>query len=292
MNRSSWLGIFLVACGGGRVPIDLPGQPPSRPTSGAVPASSTTQTFAIDHLLLGDDTTWRSLGFDLDHEDTTKDSTNVCTRAAGAPEENQVDGDDGIDNAWGANVLPIIESALDMKTPSANASGALASGAKTLDLVVTGLPADPTASALGLELTTTYDGASSRFIAAYVARGTFVSDAGDAPIALGVPFVVQGATLVLPLAIRDAVVTFSVTGDGAIAGTIAGVLDRADVDWAVSAFAHSVDPTYFDSNPGAMQLLLGLFDQTVDISNDGTNTPGVACNAISIGVGFTAHAVQ
>jgi hypothetical protein len=189
-------------------------------------------------------------------------------------------------------MLPLLQVAAQIPTPSDNATAALTGGATTLDFAVTGLPADPSASALGLALTATFGDAASHFGAAYVANGTFVSGAGDAPIALGVPLVVDGAMIVLPLSIHAPVVTFTATANAdAITGTIAGTLDVGELQAVVSAFATTVDPSYFAAN---MQALLGLaaqVAQAADILLDGTNASGVSCTALSIGLGFTAHRV-
>ncbi len=50
---------------------------------------------------------WMNYGVNLDGLTTTKDSQDVCKRAAGAPSGNQEDGTGGIDNSWGRNVMPV-----------------------------------------------------------------------------------------------------------------------------------------------------------------------------------------
>jgi hypothetical protein len=50
---------------------------------------------------------WRAYGYNLDNLVTTKASTDVCTLAAGASKTTQVDGNGGIDNSFGENILPI-----------------------------------------------------------------------------------------------------------------------------------------------------------------------------------------
>jgi len=88
-------------------------QPPD-PGSGA--ATSTAHNYAIRTLYLGDtDRTgapstdaWKSYGYNLDNLVTAKTSTDVCTLEPGASKVTQVDGNGGIDNSFGENILPII----------------------------------------------------------------------------------------------------------------------------------------------------------------------------------------
>jgi hypothetical protein len=286
------------ACGGVADPIDPPGQPPSPPTS-AAPASSVVSTFAIDQLQLGDaprgglapsEGAWRKYGYNLDRLKTTKDSTNVCTRASGASQVAQVDGDDGIDNGWGLDVVPLIQAGMSLTTLTDHVAAVLAAGATTLDLAVTGLPAD-SSSVIGAKVVATFGDAATHFDSAYVKQGTFVSGAGDAPLTLGVPFGTS-ADDVLALSIHDPVITFSRAPDGTIQGTIAGVLDVGEFATSASAFAKAVNPSYFAANPDAINGIIQQIDQDVDILVDGTNASGVPCTGISIGLGFTAHATQ
>jgi hypothetical protein len=50
---------------------------------------------------------WKAYGYNLDDLVTTKTSSDVCTLAAGASRVTQVDGNGGIDNSFGENLLPI-----------------------------------------------------------------------------------------------------------------------------------------------------------------------------------------
>ena len=306
---------FAVACGGAAdtTSRQVPGQPPPRPdaSAGLVPATSTTTTWAIDRISLGEaplsgppsDVAWRSFGFDLDHRATTRDSTDVCALASGAPKFNQEDGDFGIDNAWGASLLPILQTAASLPTPSITLSDAIAKGAATLELEVTGLPGDTSASAVGLSVTTFVAGPvtttpfgadvsrpvvpSSRasFGDAYVNAGTFVSGPSADALMLRLTFAAP-----IDLVIRAPVVTFQRAADGSIAGTIAGVLDTDAI--VASAFALGIgifpslcsDPTQFDAFADQIR-------QAQDILHDGTNRSAVACDGVSIGLGFHATPV-
>src|SRR6184192_3099548 len=83
--------------------------PPPMPNASASQNSSVT-TFAVDHLFFGDRSSdgglsysgWKRLGYDLDGKQTSKSSTDVC---AAAIRTNQVDGQGGIDNAFGGTIV-------------------------------------------------------------------------------------------------------------------------------------------------------------------------------------------
>jgi hypothetical protein len=105
--------------GGGGDSCSSPGvqctvQPAS--PSGASAATGGAHNYAVHQLYLGDtDRTgvtnsdaWKSYGYNLDNLVTTKTSTDVCSLAAGASKTTQVDGNGGIDNSFGENILPII----------------------------------------------------------------------------------------------------------------------------------------------------------------------------------------
>lgn len=239
----------------------------------------------------------------------------MCTLTTGAPPSNQADGDFGIDNAWGALILPFLETALSLPTPSSTVSDALGKGATTLELEATGLPDDASASAIGLRLSafvaapvqtapfgsdvsrpvfassvldgaTVASGARATFSDAYAVGGTFVSGSSSAPLVLRLPFQAS-----LELQIHDAVVTFARSdGDDTIVGTIAGVLD---VDaFVASAFAlGTVVYPPFCSSPTEFDSIAGQIREARDILDDGTNRSGVPCDAISIGLGFHAKRV-
>jgi hypothetical protein len=83
--------------------------------SGGTPTSAS-HNYAVHTLYLGDtDRTgvaspnaWEAYGYNLDNLVTAKTSTDVCTLAAGASKITQVDGNGGIDNSFGENILPIV----------------------------------------------------------------------------------------------------------------------------------------------------------------------------------------
>ncbi|HEY1695051.1 MAG TPA: hypothetical protein VGG39_22945 [Polyangiaceae bacterium] len=88
---------------------------PPPPPGGGV-ATPGPHQYAMRKLYLGDTdrtgvasaTAWKAYGYNLDSLVTTNTSVDVCTLAAGASKETQVDGNGGIDNSFGENILPIV----------------------------------------------------------------------------------------------------------------------------------------------------------------------------------------
>jgi hypothetical protein len=89
-------------------------EPPKAPTGGT--ATMSKHNYALHKLYMGDTDrmgvtnpdAWKSFGYDLDGKITTQASTDVCTLMAGASKSVQIDGNGGIDNSFGANIMPII----------------------------------------------------------------------------------------------------------------------------------------------------------------------------------------
>lgn len=296
--------------------------PPPPPVDGGGPTANVF-TFAIEAVFLGDtdrngmssSTAWKNLGYNLDGKITDANSSNVCTLAAGAPKFVQVDGTNGLDNSWGANLLPIMQSAGSIANPSQLETAYIQQGGWTLELQVVGLSDDPTQSANGLTAQlfqgATYPGspafdantdwpvlstslkdgqtigggAKVQFPSAYVAGGTFVG--GSTPSTIAFDLALNGVSL--PLVVHAPIVTFDHTAHAdAMNGTIAGVLDTQEFVQALRSVAGRISLSLCGS---AFDGIAQQLRQTSDILNDGSNQPSVACNGISIGIGFNAKLV-
>ena len=93
--------------GGGDV-----GQPPAKPDAPAT-TSTDEKNFAVRTVFLGDSPrggsasadAWKKFGYNLDRTVTTRTSDTGCKPAGDASASVKVDGDDGIDNSFGANIL-------------------------------------------------------------------------------------------------------------------------------------------------------------------------------------------
>jgi len=254
------------------------------------------------------DTSWKAYGYDLDRHITAKSSTDVCTCAVRA---NQIDGTNGNDNAWGADFVGL--AGINVSTDESNI---IQSGAWTLQIQIDGVP---TSDAVGVHVrmftsgtfpgTPAFDattdwpvlaasvidgksiasGALVEDDGAYVTGTTFVSaPATDMPIAL--PIRLDAGSTIL-LRVHHAVVTFTVSASDPTTitnGTIAGTLETSEF---VATLA-LVGRTYSLSLCGsAWDGIAQQIEQMQDILLDGTNHPGVACNALSIGIGFNAKRI-
>lgn len=326
--------VYAAGCGGGDDTSNTTptGQPPAKPNAGATTETST-KTFAISKLYLGEatragaasDTAWKSFGYNLDGKVTTGTSTDVCTRAKGAPSSNQADGTGGIDNSFGAVILPLIKSAASLTEPSKTISDTVAKGSFTIQLSIKGLSDSATQTNTGLkgdlfasgayqgdsptpvtfpgfdnpsqidwpvraELlndgNTVAGGSKVNFQDAYVVNGTFVNGTGGATITLSLAF--QGVAL--DLSVKKAVLTFDHKSPNAITnGTIAGIIDTEELITGLKKVAGRISTTLCGSQfDGIAQQIR----QASDILSDGTNSAGKDCNGISIGLGFDGVLVQ
>ncbi len=273
--------------------------------------------FAFRHYYLGDTdrngvtsgTAWMQFGVNVDGKVTTAASTDVCTLMAGASHQVQVDGDGGIDNSWGANIVPIFQTLDSSFSQLYNAAVSAGTFTSMIDLV--GLTADAGAAgqsgavaAWGFEgasfpgaptWTTADDwpvypdwlvdgglagGSRIAFPAGSIDAGAWSSGTPtDFPILLAFGF--QGAEVV----IHHASIAFvHATPSTTAGGVVGGVLNTQE-------FLNSMQAS---ASWGNMSLACGSawssisqqILQAQDILVDGTDTLGQPCNAISIGLGF------
>jgi len=301
-------------------PTEALAAPP--PSTGAPTRSTAKHAFAIRVLFLGDTNrtsvaspdAWRTLGYDLDGRASGSTSADHCALRQGADPRVRADGERGIDNTFGAHVLPqlvLVDPALSRATNEALAAGR----ANTL-LEVTGLDLDPTqtASQLGaraftatsrtsrpawnggdelsvlpsalVDGTTFGSGAKATFREAYVSQGVVVARAGVLHVRVPTG---QG---VLPITIRNATVSFKkpTAGVDTTDGTIAGTVDVEELLLALRAEAGRIstmlcEGTRYDDLAESIRL-------AADMLTDGSNTPGTSCDALSIGLGFVATEIR
>ncbi len=299
--------------------------PPARPDA-SLTSNTNTDTFAIDSIELGDDkdgtrtaTAWQFIGYDLDGLTTTRISTDGCRLEEEAPKTNQVDGARGIDNGFGACVVPLVDmlgqgglcifACGAGGNSSADETAFIQSGLLTTQLSVRGLSSDPTQTAVSLEVqarasdafddagtppafdTTTkwpvLDGLDVKFNDTYVVGGTVVSGASGGTT---LPLRLMISNVPLTLFIHDAIVTFDhVDEDDAAHGVIAGVLDTSEFLAMVASIAARVSTSFCGS---AVEGLLEQLAQCQDIVLGGANVATAQCNAISLGIGFHARRVS
>jgi hypothetical protein len=300
---------------------------PPPPPAGPAALGAPLRTFAVSALFLGDtkqdgspsSAAWRTLGYDLDGKLTLSGATDVCGRAAGAP--RSVDGDRGIDNAFGAAVVPVLNLAVLDKPISNQLRRTLRAGTYTELLELTGLaddagqtntslsgrillgatlgraptftPADDWPSATGpLPDGHLAQDAKASFPAAYVTAGTWVGyAAGDLLLHLDFGTSSHGGRQpVFDVVVHRAVVTFDHASPHRLTnGIIAGVVLPSELIATLGAVRGQVSTALCTDS--AIATIDQQLAQAVDILSDGTNAAGIACDAISIGVGFEADEI-
>jgi len=255
---------------------------------------------------------WRQYGFNLDGLVSNETSTDVCVPAArGNPSYVHPDGDNGIDNAWGKNLLPIF---LAITTDfSDNANLGIQTGQFTLMLELLGVrPGDDNApaparlfSGLPIGISPAFDGqdcwpvsseslasppdlmsAKSTFPDAAIAGNVWSSNgSSDVALVVGVP----GFSFTLP--IRQ--VRFSAVLDpdhqGATLGLLGGVMDREEFIEVVTDLFGTLDPSLCEG--ATADSIKNQIRQAADILADGTQDPAKECDGISIGLGFDLAAM-
>jgi len=300
-------------------------KPPAPPAGAAAATLGTPRTFALKQLLLGgtdrtgapSDSAWKAYGYDLDNKTTTAKSTDVCTLADGAQKAAQTDGNQGIDNAFGETILPIITSVSPTAETDINKS--ITDGSFTIMLDIQGLADDPAQNNTGLsgqifaggqydpnkaapafDLTTDWpvrpellkdmktiaSGSTVQFDPAntYVVAGQFVTKA-DLTLSLSV-----GGTA-LSLSIHQAIITFQHSDPHTAAtGTIAGIINTEELISGLKSVAGRLQKSLCEGS--AFDQIAQEIRQASDIMSDGSNNAGASCNGISIGLGFVAAEIK
>ncbi len=296
-------------------------KPPAK--EGDKTASTDSKFYALKTIQLGDTdrggaasaTAWKKYGYDVDGLVSTDKSTDHCKLKAGAPNKVKLDGDEGIDNSFGANILPIITTAAPDAAKSINDS--LNSGTFTVIIEAKGLNGEAEQTNTGLtgqlfaggQLATPpkWDGTDEwsvlpalladgssvaggskvKFADAYVNKGFFVSGT-DATVTLSLA--VGGAAL--DLTIQKATISFKKPASGVLAteGTISGVLATEQLISELQKVAGRVSTSLCSGS--TFDNIANQIRQASDIGSDGKNATGADCNGISIGIGFTAAEVK
>lgn len=312
------VGMVASACGGssssgGDAPAAAGKTPPAPPSA---PASDTpARTYAINQLFLGETNrqgvptkdAWKDYGYNIDGLITTKTDTNVCTRQGGADSSKQEDGTGGIDNAFGRTVLGFILGLVP--TPSKTINDSIQGGSFTILLTIKGLTDDPKQTNTGLSGDLRVGGAFSAdttkkptfspaddwpyranpivpITGAYINNGTFVNGAGGATVELSL--FIQGVAL--SLTINRAVISFDHTGPNDITnGTISGVINTEALVSGIEKVAGRISTQLCGGS--TLDTIKATIRGASDILSDGTNRPGVGCDAISIGLGFNGKRI-
>jgi hypothetical protein len=320
--------------GTGALDEQAPGaQPPANP-GGPTAAGASITVIAADKLLLGDTdpsgypnaSAWRSLGYNIDGLISTKNGTNHCKPQAGAsPSSVKTDGDNGIDNSFGSNLVPIFASLAS--NPSQTITDAMLNGSFTmlfrLDKLQdpgiapnqTGIGAAYYAGAKFDVLTDCFSSPSDPHCSPPKWNGTdswpvlFEALASpnldDSKVKFPSSYVSGGtwvsgsqATIVLtlaiqgfplPLPITHAVVGMNIQGADSYAvatnGVIAGVIPTEQLISEFKKVAGGFDQSLCEG--ATFESIAQELRQASDIMQDGSNgDPNLTCDGISVGLGF------
>lgn len=298
--------------GGGAV-----GRVPPQP-EGAATTGTDERTFALNALHLGEadrsgnknKDAWKDYGYNLDglitvvNDPKAADLAKVCNRAQGAPATVHNDGKEGIDNAFGKEILKLLDPFAP--TPSKSLTDAIVKGDFTIMLKVKGLTDDAAQTNTGLSGTLLVGGdfgeSSPKFspsddwpfraspqvpiAGAYINKGVFVNGAGGAKVELALS--IQGQTL--KLTINKALITFKHQPPNDIVdGVIAGVIETQEFVDGISSVAGRFSPELCSGT--TVEGIKDSIRQASDMLADGSQAAGVPCTGISIGLGFTGKRV-
>lgn len=292
------------------------------PAEEGSPTTSTEErVFALDALHLGEadrsgnknPNAWKSYGYNLDGLTTNVSDKNspdlgkVCKRASGAPATVHQDGDEGIDNAFGKEILKLLDPFTP--TPSKTVTDTIKAGDFTIMLKVVGLTDEPDQTNTGLSGTLlvgtkfTEDGSATPtfttaddwpylpepqvpIAGAYINKGMFVNGK-NAVVKLSIA--IEGKSL--DLAINKAAITFkhNAASKSLEDGTIAGILKTQELLDALSSVAGNFSPDLCSGS--TIEGIKDSIRQASDIMADGSQDPSKDCDGISIGIGFTAKQV-
>ncbi len=296
--------------------------PPPVPTGASATTLTTPHNYALHQLFLGDTdrsmnpstAAWQKFGYNLDGKVTTSNSTDVCTLVAGSSKQVQVDGQGGIDNSFGSQIMPIIQT-LD-SSASSTLNQAIQQGSFTIMTYVVGFDdkAGNTTTATGLtgvllagakysqdggvpawDTTTNWPVLPDMgLISGCTSTGG--CPAGTDPITNAVVkfngAFQTGGTFVsgapdpltlslsiggqqLSLNIASAVISFDPMGPGSVTnGTIAGVLDTTQLIAGLMNVAGNISTSLCSGS--AFQSIAMQIEQTSDILLDGTTVSNKA----------------
>lgn len=266
---------------------------------------------AVSQLSLGegDSGEWKSVGFNLDDLESNANSKDVCQPAAGASTSTPYpDGDAGIDNSFGKNLLPLILSLYPTWVSDANAGiqkGTFTSLLKLECLPPTGdVPSFTTKLFGGTTLGSTpkWDGtdmwpvtpellsdpmnplsSTVVFAKSSVKDNQFDSGKGQTFI-LTIPLKTETESSSIKLTLYSARTTMTLAGDrkSATAGIIGGVLNTEEV----VAEVKKIGALLALCDTVAFQNIIDAVRQASDIMSDGTQDPNKTCDGISMGLKF------
>jgi hypothetical protein len=258
---------------------------------------------------------WKKVGFNIDGLVSTTSSKDVCQPSSGAAASTPYpDGDEGIDNSFGKNLLPTLLS-VD-PTFGTDINNGIQDGVFTSLLKLECLPpmgdvpsfTTKVFGGTGLGFPPKFDGTDKWPVApellsdpkdplsstvvfskASVIGTTFDSGKNQVFI-LSVPLKTAAATTSLKLNLYAAQVTMTLNADrtGSTLGLIGGVLNTEELVTEIKKVGALMNLC----NSPIFPNLLNQIRQASDIMTDGTQDPAKTCDGISIGLGFEMKEAQ
>ncbi len=287
------------------------------PPDGGAPCTEAPTVLAVDKLLFGDGNSgqWKALGFNLDGLVSTAVSTGLCKLNDGAQASDPYpDGNNGIDNSFGKNLLPLILG-ID-PTWVTDVNNSIQMGNFTALLEVECLPPTGDASGISTKLfagttlgtTPKWDGtdmwpvepdlltdptnpqSSSLVFPQCSVTGTTFSAGKNGTIVLTIPLMASGVSTSIKLTLYAAQLTMTLSADrmSATGGVIGGVLNTEDFVTQVNNIGVLLNLC----GSAVLTNLVTQVRQASDIMVDGTQDPTQTCNGISVGLGFTMLPAQ
>jgi len=281
-----------------------------------------TSKFAMNQMFLGDTDPngtpnptngWKQYGFDIDGRISTKASTDLCKPSTGGNVAAVYpDGNAGIDNSFGKNILPIVLGLASDLTAVNNEN--IAMGRHTYLLSLENADQDlctsQSAMFLGGNLgkVPLFDGSdlwpidSSSLVDAMnpaSAKCMFPTTRLEGGIVHAGPpsqfdllLTISGFDIVFP--IRQARIAFKLDpGFPTISsGQIGGIIRTEDLVQEIAQVAAAFDVSFCDPASPTLVSILNQIRQASDIMQDGTQDPTKECDGITIGLGFTMKATQ
>jgi len=287
-------------------------------TGGAMCAPSLDTMLAVDRIYYGDtdfngtpDATngWKQYGFDLDGLTSTATSTDLCTPQGNTPPKNVYpDGNDGIDNSFGRNLLPIFSGLFASFSTQANAAltsgqftlliklgslGAAADQASIVTKVYTGAPlskapefdTDDCWPVTAESVTNPADVESAKLA---FPTSTLTANHWDSATQGDLDLTILVGGTPVHLVLHKARMAMDLDGghQNALTGMIGGVLDTEEFVAEIKKIAGNIDPSLC-AGP-TVDSIVAQMRAASDILKDATQDPTKPCDGISIGLGFKA----
>lgn len=257
---------------------------------------------------------WKQFGFNLDGKVSTASSVDLCQPVNNAPPKNVYpDGNGGIDNSFGKNILPIfLGIASDFST---KANQAITDGKYTLIFDLEGLGAGANQASLASKMYTgttlgmppKFDGsdcwpvtpaglanpADIASATSFFPMGSVAANHWDSgPTSATVPLTIDVGGFEIHLNLHFARVSMDLDANhlGSQVGQLGGVIATAELVAEMKKVAGSFDPSLCSG--ATIDSIVSQLQQASDILQDGTQDPAKSCDGISIGLGFKTKAIS